>query len=81
MMYDDTSHQSCGIGFQSAFAARLKAARNDALSPQMGALAIGVFPSLNLWQPSHGYIARLHGIIAHWLQPTAPNPNGFGGRA
>jgi len=62
MMRDDTFHQfSCqSIGGLSAMHAseRRKAARSD----RSGLFAASIFPHSHLWQPSHGYIARLHGI-------------------
>jgi len=62
MMRDDTFHQfSCrgcgGISVKLA-SERRKATRFT----RSGLFSASVFPLQHLWQPSHGYIARLHGI-------------------
>ncbi len=81
MMRDDTFHQCPSHGLRAIWAEPAKDRPKAAGLRHSGLGEGSVFPHRYLWQPSHGYIARLHGIIAHWLQPTAPNPNGFGGRA
>jgi hypothetical protein len=81
MMRDDTFHHCAIHGFRSLLADPVDNSRKPGIMTRSGPLLASVFPRRSLWQPSHGYIARLHGILAHWLQPYVPDPNGFGARA
>jgi len=85
MMRDDTFHHCASHGSRSFAAGLANDRRHAAFLTRLGSVSASVsasvFPLLTLWQPSHGYIARLHGILAHWLQPYIPDPNTFGGRA
>jgi hypothetical protein len=81
MMRDDTFHHCASHGFRAHNAGLAHDRRDAGFMTRTGPVSASVFPLRNLWQPSHGYIARLHGILAHWLQPYRPDPNTFGGRA
>lgn len=81
MMRDDTFHHWASHGFRDYPAGPATECRKSQILTGSGPFSASVFPLRNLWQPSHGYIARLHGILAHWLQPYVPDPNGFGARA
>jgi hypothetical protein len=81
MMRDVTFHHCASHGFRDYPAGLATDRRNAGILTCSEPFSASVFPLRNLWQPSHGYIARLYGILAHWLQPYLPDPNGFGARA